>query len=63
MAKCKKCDKEALPGKEFCASCRESQDYKKKKIWELFCGACVIAAGAVAVFLGKKSGDVGDASA
>lgn len=55
MAKCKCCDKEALEGCEYCASCKEEHNHGWKAVWKCVGGVAVV----VGVVLGAilKGGD------
>lgn len=62
MVKCKKCEKEALPGSEYCASCREDHNHGWKTFWKVAGGVCVVVAAAVGSWIGLKESDSGGSS-
>ena len=57
MAKCKSCEKDALEGCDYCASCRELRNHGWKTFWKGLGTVCIVVGGIVGTILRvKKSG-------
>lgn len=51
MAKCKNCEKDALEGCDYCASCRELRNHGWKTFLKSFGSVCIVVGAIVGTIL------------